>query len=250
VVGSHHQRHLHVVLRAAIRGRRGPLAAQPNRVGGLRPALRRTVFRRARRVRRPTGRTAVGGRKLHAGRRRRRPGQPAVHVPRGRGCSRRWAAGRDAHEPARRSSVRGADLHPRLGNAASAVGRGVARLRTGQRQPGGGDSLAARRGDRDDFDVPVATSQAWLAPAAGRLSAGDGVRAGVLRRALRRRHSDRLGPCRGGVGGDGPSRLLVVTPSRCEVSRFDSASGRSWQRPRRRRPGRPGRRRSPCAGWR
>ena len=250
MVGSRHQRHLHVVLRAAVCGRRSAVAARPNRVGGLRAAVRRTVFRRTGHLRRPAGRAAMGGRELHAGRRRRRPGQPAVHVPRPRGCSRRRAARRDAYEPARRSSVRGTDLHPRLGNAASAVGRGAARLRAGQRQSGRGDSLAARRGDRDDFDVPVATSQAWLAPAAGRLSAGDGVRAGVLRRALRRRHSDGLGPRRGGVGGAGCPGLLVVTPSRLEVSRSDSASGRSWQRPRRRRPGRPVRRRSRCAGWR
>ncbi len=219
VVGSDHQRHLHVVLRAAVRGRRRALAAQPHRVGGLRPAVRRTVFRRAGRLRRPAGRAAVGGRELHAGRRRRRPGQPAVHVPRGRGRSRRRAAGRDAHEPARRPPVRGADLHPRLGNAASAVGRGAARLRTGQRESGRGHSLAARRGDRDDFDVPVATGQAWVAPAAGDLPAGDGLRAGVLRRALRRRHPAGLGACRSGFGGDGAARLLVVAPSRLEVSR-------------------------------
>lgn len=221
MVGSHHQRHLHVVLRAAVCGRRSAVAAQPNRVGGLRPAVRRAVVRRARRVRRPAGRAAVGGRELYAGRGRRRAGQPTVHVPWRRGRSRRRTSGRNAHEPTRRSPVRGAHLHPWLGDAASAVGRGAARLWTGQRQPGRGDSLAARRGDRDDFDVPVATSQAWLAPAAGRLSAGDGVRAGVLRRALRRRHSDRLGPCRGGVGCDRPPRRLVVASPRVEVSRFD-----------------------------
>ncbi len=150
------------------------------------------------------------------------------------------------------SPIRRANLHPRMGHAASPVGRGAAGLRTGQRQPGRGDSFAARRGDRDDFDLPVATGQARVASAAGGLSVGDGLRAGVLRRALRRRHPAGLGACRGGVRGDGAARLLVVAPSRVEITRrcLGSASGRSWSRTPRRRPGRPAQRRSPCAGWR
>ena len=87
------------------------------------------------------------------------PSNPPLHVPKSRGRSRRRAAGRDAHEPARCPPIRGADFYPRLGNAASAVGRRAGQLRTGQRESGRGDSLAARRVDRDDLDVPVATCQ-------------------------------------------------------------------------------------------
>jgi hypothetical protein len=250
MVGGDHQRHLYVVLRPAVSGRRGSLAPQPNRMGRLRPTFRRAVVRGPGRVRGPAGRPAVGGRGLHTGRCRRRPCQSTVHVPRGRPRSRRRTAGRDAHQPARRSPDRRTDLYPRLGNATSAVGWGAARLRPGQRQLGRRDSLAARRGHRDDLDVLVATSQARVAPVAGGLSVGDGLRAGVLRRALRCRRSVRLGAERRGVGGDGSRRLVVVAPSRLDVSYRDSASGRSRSQPPRRTPGRPVRRRSPCAGWR
>ena len=146
------------------------------------------------------------------------PVRPTLHVPKlGRG-SRRRAAGRDAHQPARCPPVRRADLHSRLGNAASAVGRRAGQLRTGQRESGRGDSLAARRVDRDDLDLPVAAGQAQVAPAAGGLPAGDGLRAGVLRRAFRHRHPARLGARRDGVAGVRPFRLVVVPPPQVEVS--------------------------------
>ena len=67
--------------------------------------------------------------------------------------------GADAQKPARRPPLRRADLDSRLGNAASAIGRRTAQLRTGQRESGRGDSLAACRIDRDDLDVPVAPCQ-------------------------------------------------------------------------------------------
>jgi hypothetical protein len=227
LVGNHHQQHLHVIFRLALCGRRCALAVQPDRVGGVRPPVRRAVFRRARGVRDGAGSAAVGGRELHTGRCRRWAVQPAVHVPRPRGCSRRRTAGRDAHEPARCAPIRGADLHPRLGDAASAVGRSAARLRTSQREPGRRHSIATRRGDGDDLDVPVATGQARLAPAAGGLPLGDGLRPGVRRRALRRRHPAGLGARRRGVGGDESRRLVVVAPPRGEISRRcpGSASG-------------------------
>ena len=217
-VGSADQQHLHVVLRVAVRGRRGALAAQPHRVGGVRPPVHGFVVRRARGVRAAARRAAVGRSELHSCRRRRWSGQPAVHVPRPRGRSRRRTARRDAHEPAGRPPVRGAHLHPRLGDAASPVGRRAARLRAGQREPGGGDSLAARGGDRDDLDLPVAPGQARLASAVGGLPVGDGFRAGVLRRALRRRHPAGLGAGRRGLGGDEPRRLVVVAAPRGEIS--------------------------------
>ncbi len=210
------------------------------RLGGICPTVRRVVVRRARRLRRPAGSTAVGGRALHRGRHRQRPVQPACACSKPRRRSRRRAAGRDAHEPARRPSLRGADLHPRLGDAASAVGRSAGQLRTGQRESGRGDSLAARRGDRDDLDLPVAPGQARVASAAGGLPVGDGLRAGVLRRALRRRHPAGLGARRERVADVRPPRLVVVAASRVEVSRCrpGSARRRSWWRPRRRRRGR------------
>ena len=87
VVGSDHQQHLHVVFRPALCRRRSALAAQPKRLGGVRPPIRRAVLRRARRLRGSAGRAAVGGRPLHPGRHRRRPVRPALHVPKRRGCS-------------------------------------------------------------------------------------------------------------------------------------------------------------------
>ena len=106
VVGSHHQRHLHVVFRLALRGRRRALAAQSKRLGGIHPAVRRTLIRRARRLHRHAGSAAVGGRTVHPGRHRRWPVGPTLHVPKlGRG-SRRRTVGRNAHQPARRSPVR------------------------------------------------------------------------------------------------------------------------------------------------
>ncbi len=191
---------------------------QPDRVGGVRPPVRRAVLRRARGVRGGAGGAAVGGSELHAGRCRRWAVRPAVHVSRPGGCSRRRTAGRDAHEPARCPPVRGADLHPRLGNVTSAVGRSAARLRTGQREPGRSDSVATRRSDGDDLDVPVATGQARLAPAAGGLPIGDGVRLGVLGRAFRRRHLARLGARRSGVSTPRPTRLMVVAAPCIEIS--------------------------------
>ncbi|MDT7734391.1 MAG: hypothetical protein QOE12_1565 [Mycobacterium sp.] len=204
VVGNHDQRHLHVIFCAALHRRRRALAVQPNRVGSVRPPVRRAVIRRARGVRAAARRAAVGGGELHAGRCRWWPVGPAMHVSGSGECSRRRAAGCDADEPARRPPVRRADLHPRLGNAASAVGRGAARLRTGQREPGRCDSVATCRGDRDDLDVSVATGQTRLAPTAGGLPVSDGLRPGVLRRAFCRRHPVRLGARRGGVSGGEP----------------------------------------------
>ncbi len=105
-VGSAHQRHLHVVFRPALCGRRSALAAQPKRLGGVCPTVRRVIFRRARRLHRSAGRTAVGRGPLHPGRHRRRPVQPAVHVQKPRRCPPRRAAGRHAHKPARRPPFR------------------------------------------------------------------------------------------------------------------------------------------------
>ena len=250
MVGSDHQQHLHVVLRAALHRRRRALAARPSRVGGLRPAVRRSVLRRAGHLCGAAGRATVGGRKLHTRRCRRRPGQPAMHVPRRRRRSRRRSAGRIAWRSARGASVCGAHLHPRLGDPAFAVGRGAAELRSGQRQSGCGHPLAARRGDRDDLHVPVATGQARVARTSGRLPAGDGVRAGVLRRTLRHRHPAGLDARGGGVRGGGSARGVVVTAPRRSVTRPDAASGRFRGRLRHRTPGRPARPRSPCGAWR
>jgi hypothetical protein len=219
LVGSVHQRHLHVLFRAALCRRRSALAAQPQRLGGVCPTVRRVVFRRARRLHRSAGRTAVGRSPLHPGRHRRRPVQPALHVQKSRRCPRRRAAGRHAQKPGRRSPLRGADLDSRLGNAASAIGRSTAQLGTGQRESGRGDSLAACRSDRDDLGVPVAPRQAHVAAAAGGLPVGDGIRAGVLGRALRDRHPAGLGARRDRVGGVRSSRRVVVPASRVEVSR-------------------------------
>ena len=122
VVGSDHQQHLHVVFHPAVCGRRRALAAQPDRLGGIRPPLRCAVVWRGRRIRGATGSSAVGSRALHPGGHRRWPVQPALHVPNPCRRPRRRIAGLDAHEPARRQPVRGADFHARLGNAAYAVG--------------------------------------------------------------------------------------------------------------------------------
>jgi hypothetical protein len=203
-VGSDHQQHLHVVFHPAVRGRGGALAVQPDRLGGIRPSVRCAVVRGGRRLRGPARGPAVGRGALHSGRHRQRPVEPAVHVPKRCRCSRRRTAGRDADESAGCSPIRGADFHARLGDAASAVGRRAGQLGTGQRESGRGDSLAARRVDRDDFDLPVAAGQAWVASAAGGLPVGDGLRAGVLRRALRRRHPAGLGARRGGVSAARP----------------------------------------------
>jgi hypothetical protein len=218
VVGSGYQQHLHVVFRPALRGCRRALAAQPKRLGSIRPAVRRIVIRRARRLRGPAVSAAVGCFALHPGRHCRRPVQPTLHVQEPRRCSPRRAAGRDAQKPARCPPVRRADLHSRLGNAASAVGRSAGQLRAGQRKSGRGNSLAACRLDRDDLDLPVAPGQAQVASAAGGLPVGDGLRAGVFRRALRDRHPAGLGARRDGVAGDRSSRLVVVTPPCVEVS--------------------------------
>jgi hypothetical protein len=204
VVGGDHQHRLHVVFHPAVCGRRSALAPQPRRLGGVCPAVRRAVVRRAHRLCRPACGTAVGGRPLHPRRRRRWSVQPALHVQRPRRCPRRRAAGRHAHQPARCPPLRRADLDSRLGNAASAVGRSTAQFRTGQRESGRGDSLAACRIDRVDLGVPVAPCQAVVASAAGGLPVGDGLRAGVLRRALRRRHPAGLGGSRDRAADDGP----------------------------------------------
>jgi hypothetical protein len=105
VVGSDHQQHLHVVFRLALRGRRRALAAQPQRLGGIRPPVRRAVIRRARRLHRHAGSAAVGSRALHRSRCRRWPVRPTLHVPKLCTRSRRRTAGRDAQKPARRPSV-------------------------------------------------------------------------------------------------------------------------------------------------
>jgi hypothetical protein len=195
-VGSGHQRHLHVVFRLALRRRRSALAAQPNRLGGVCPALRRVVVRRAGRLHRAACRATVGSSPLHAGRHRQWTVQPTLHVQKPRTCPPRRAAGQHAQSPARCPPLRRADLHSRLGHAAPAIGRSTAQLWTGQRQSGRGDPLSARRIDRDDLGVPVAPRQGGVASAAGGLPVGDGVRAGVLRRALRDRHPAGLGTCR------------------------------------------------------
>ena len=218
VVGSDHQQHLHVVFHPALCCRRRAVAAQPKRLGGIRPTLRRLVVRRARRLRGHAGGAAVGRGALHPGQHRRWPVQPRLHVQKSRRCSRRRATRRDAQKPARRPPVRRADLHPGLGNAAFAVGRGAGQLRASQCESGGRNSLAACRIDGDDLDLPVAPGQARMASAAGGLPVGDGLRAGVFRRALRGRHPAGLGPRRDGVAGNGSSRLVVVAPACVEVS--------------------------------
>jgi hypothetical protein len=252
VVGSDHQQHLHVVFHPALRGRGRALAVQPDRLGGIRPSVRCAVVRFGRRLRGPAGGPTVGGRALHSGRHRQRPVEPAVHVPKRCRCSRRRTAGRDADESAGCSPIRGADFHTRLGDPASAVGRRAGQLGTGQRKSGRGDSLAARRVDRDDFDLPVAAGQAQLASATGGVPVGDGLRAGVLGRAFRRRHLGGLGARRSGVSTPRPRRLVVVAAQCYEVScrRPGSANERSWSQTPRRRPGRPARRRNRCAAWR
>ncbi len=201
VVGSDHQRHLHVVFRPALRRRRSALAAQPQRLGGVCPAVRPAVVRRAGRLRCPTRRTAVGSRSLHPGQRRRWPVQPTLHVQERRGCPARRAAGQHAPKPTGCTPIHRADLHSRLGNAAPAIGRSTGQLRTGQRESGRGDSLPACRVDRDDLGVPVAAGTGAVASAAGRLPVGDGLRAGLLRRALRDRHPGGLGARRDGAPG-------------------------------------------------
>jgi hypothetical protein len=218
VVGSDHQRHLHVVFRPALCRRRSALAAQPKRLGGVCPAVRRVVFRRARRLHRAAGSTAVGSSPLHPSQHRQWPVHPTLHVQKPRTRPARRAAGRHAPTPARCPPVCRADLDSRLGNAASAVGRSTGQLRAGQREPGRGDSLSAFRSDRDDLDIPVASCQGDVASAAGRLPAGDGLRAGVLRRALRDRHPAGLGARRDRVAGNQSSRFVVVPASRVEVS--------------------------------
>jgi hypothetical protein len=218
VVGSDHQRHLHVVFHPAVRRRRRAVAAQPRRLGRVRAAVRRAVVRRARRLRGDARGTAVGGGALYPGRNCRRPVYPTLHVQKRGRCSGRRTAGRDAPKPARRKPIRRADLHPRLGNAASAVRRGAAQLRAGQCESRGGHPFPARRVDRDDLDLLVAPGQTRMASTPGRLPLGDGLHAGVCRRTLRGRHSAGLGAGRVGVADHGPSRLVVVTPSCVDVS--------------------------------
>ena len=201
VVGGDHQRRLHVVFHPALCGRRSAVAAQPERLGSVCPAVRDVVLRRTCRLHRSAGSTAVGSRPLYTGRHRRWPVQPALHVQNSRTRPSRRAAGPDAQKPARCAPVRRADLDSRLGNAASAIGRRTGQLRTGQRESGRGDSLVACRTDRDDLGVPVATPQAQVAPAAGGLPVGNGLRARVLRRALRDRHPAGLGARCDGVAG-------------------------------------------------
>jgi hypothetical protein len=180
VVGSDHQRHLHVVFRPALRCRRSALATQPKRLGGVCQTVRCVVFRRAGCLHRAAGSTAVGSRPLHVGRRRRWPVQPALHVQKSRTRPARRAAGRHAHKSARCPSICGADLHSWLGNAALAIGGGAGQLRAGQRKSGRGDSLASCRGDGDDLGISVAAGTGEVAAAAGGLPDGNGFRAGVL----------------------------------------------------------------------
>jgi hypothetical protein len=250
VVGSDHQRHLHVVFRPALCGRGSALVVQPKPLGRVCPTVRRVVLRRARCLHRAAGSTAVGSRPLHVGRRRRWPVQPALHVQKPRTRPTRRAAGRHAQKPARCPSVCGADLHSWLGNAAPAIGGSSGQLRTGQRESGRSDSLASCRGDGDDLGLSVAAGKGEVASVAGDLPVGNGLRAGVLRRALRSRHPLGLGA---GIdrGAGNPSRRVVVVPApRDEVIRRwpAPASGRSWRRPHRRRCGRRGLRRNRCAG--
>jgi hypothetical protein len=100
VVGSDYQQHLHVIFYPALRGRRGALAAQPERLGSVCPAVRPVVLRRAHRLRRAAGGAAVGSRSLHSGRHCWWPVQSALYVQKSRGCPRRWLAGSDAPQPA------------------------------------------------------------------------------------------------------------------------------------------------------
>jgi hypothetical protein len=88
--------------------------------------------------------------------------------------------------------------------AEPAVGQRPHRPGAGQRQPGRGDPVAARRVVGGDRGVPVEPGAAALAAAAGGVSADDGVHAGLHRRALRHRYPAGLGARRGGPRRPGP----------------------------------------------
>lgn len=213
VVGGGHQRRLHVIFHPAVRDRRAVVAAQPRRLGSVRPAIRRAVVCRSDRLRAGAVGAAVGGRALHRRPDRRRPVQPTVHVPEPRGGARRRAAGRHAHAPSRRTPVCGTDLQPGLGHPAFALSAGLTRLRAGQREPGGGHPVAACRAVGDDRGVSVAPRPVVVAPTAGGLRADDGVHAGVLGRALRDRHPAGLGAGRDPAAGARPPRGALAAPT-------------------------------------
>lgn len=250
VVGSDHQRDLHVVFRPALCSRRGALATQPQRLGRVCPTVRGVVLRGAGCLHRVAGGAAVGGRPLHAGRRCRWPVQSALHVRQPRSRPGWRAAGRHAPQPARCQPLRRADIDSWLGNIALAIGGSTGQLRPGQRESGRRDPLASCRSDGDDVGLSVAAGKGEVATAAGGLPVGDGLRAGVLRRALRRRHPVGLGAGVGRDAGNPSRRVVVVSAPRDHLNRCRpaSASGRPWWRPHRRRCGRRGRRRNRCAG--
>ncbi len=76
------------------------------------------------------------------------PVRSAVHVPPGPRCPRRRTARRDADHPGRRQRLGRADRRPGLGQAEPPLRQRADRPGPGQRQPGGGDPVTARRPDR------------------------------------------------------------------------------------------------------
>ena len=86
-----------------------------------------------------------------------------------------------------------ADSRAWLGQAEPALRHRVDRPGPGQRQPGRRRPLAARGSDPGNRGVPVESHPSRMASAAGGLCARHGVHFGLHRRALRHRHSARLG---------------------------------------------------------
>ena len=82
------------------------------------------------------------------------------------------------------------------GKLEPAVRQRADRPGAGQRQPGGGDPVAARGSDAGGGGVPVEPRSRDVAAAARGVRPRDGVHARVHRGALRRRHPSRMGACR------------------------------------------------------
>ena len=82
--------------------------------------------------------------------------------------------------PRRRRAVRRADRHPRLERAGHPAGQGAHRRGPGRRERGRGGAVPARSHRGAAHGVLLAPGPPPLAAAAGRLLAGDGLRAGVL----------------------------------------------------------------------
>ena len=169
--------------------------------------------RRAGDLRTGARRAAVGGGALHARRCRGRTVRPALHVPVRPRRARRRPARRHAEHPARRQRLDRAHRRSRLGQAQPAHRQRTDRSGPGEREPGGGDPVVARGHVGGDRGVPLAPRAPHVATAAGGLSAGHGVHAGLHRRALCGRRAARVGAGRGGhrrpeaLGGTAAARL-------------------------------------------